>query len=795
MSHWSSKPPFRHAALSLLLFILVGCATYMAMDFDSRFGPADAEQFETPKTTGSVDYQADIKPILESRCIVCHACYDSPCQLKLGSYEGLTRGGSKAPVYDGARIFAADPSRLHTDGMSVSDWREKGFFPVLNEREDSPEANIEAGLMAQLLLQKQAHPQPSSGILPDSFDFSLGRDQQCPQIEEYASYLEDYPLWGMPYGLPALDSHDHSLLMRWLEEGAPYKAKTPTVSAELQKTLDHWESFFNQNSPKAQLMSRYIYEHLFLAHLYFSDAMEGSDGTPQFYELVRSSTPPDKPLKLISTRLPFDDPGVDRVYYRLRAVQDTLVVKAHLPYQLNKERMDFWTSLFIDADYSVSSLPSYEPAKAANPFVTFKQIPFRSRYRFMLEEAAFTIMGFIKGPVCRGQTALNVINDHFWVTFMNPELEYGKESEANFGKVLRTMGLPAESEENASVVRWMKYAEQEKEYLKAKYQFINKLDDHVDLDRSLIWNGDGDNDNASLTIYRHFDSATVIKGLHGDKPQTAWVISYPLLERIHYLLVAGYDVYGNVGHQLNTRIYMDFLRMEGEFDFLLLIPKDRRQAVRKQWYQGSVSVLEKYLNVQMDRIQPDSGIEYSSNDPLMELYGILKHTLKTVQPTQYELSNGFTDKASIDALDAIENLPAAAIARLPQSAILAIESDDEKQRHYYTVLHHNKYTNISHMFGDEDRRQPQRDTVSVLYGIASAYPSVFISVKKAELSTLVKQLQNISNEEDYASLLTHFGVRRSNPRFWDFSDTLHKTFKKAQPITSGLLDYNRLENR
>ncbi len=99
------------------------------------------------------------------------------------------------------------------------------------------------------------------------------------------------------------------------------------------------------------------------------------------------------------------------------------------------------------------------------------------------------------------------------------------------------------------------------------------------------------------------------------------------------------------------------------------------------------------------------------------------------------------------------------------------------------------------MFGDEDRRQPQRDTVSVLYGIASAYPSVFISVKKAELSTLVKQLQNISNEEDYASLLTHFGVRRSNPRFWDFSDTLHKTFKKAQPITSGLLDYNRLENR
>ncbi len=56
-----------------------------------------------------------------------------------------------------------------------------------------------------------------------------------------------------------------------------------------------------------------------------------------------------------------------------------------------------------------------------------------------------------------------------------------------------------------------------------------------------------DNQNAALTVFRHFDSATVVKGLVGDEPKTAWVIDYPLLERIHYLLVAGYDVYGNVG--------------------------------------------------------------------------------------------------------------------------------------------------------------------------------------------------------------------------------------------------------
>ena len=42
-----------------------------------------------------VDYLGDVKPILDKRCVVCHSCYNSPCQLKMSSYEGLDRGASK----------------------------------------------------------------------------------------------------------------------------------------------------------------------------------------------------------------------------------------------------------------------------------------------------------------------------------------------------------------------------------------------------------------------------------------------------------------------------------------------------------------------------------------------------------------------------------------------------------------------------------------------------------------------------------------------------------------------------
>ena len=74
----------------------------------------------------------------------------------------------------------------------------------------------------------------------------------------------------------------------------------------------------------------------------------------------------------------------------------------------------------------------------------------------------------------------------------------------------------------------------------------------------------------------YLDNATVVKGFVGEEPKTLVLLGYPLLERIHYLLVAGYDIYGNIGHQLNSRLYMDFLRMEAELDFLTLLPERTR---------------------------------------------------------------------------------------------------------------------------------------------------------------------------------------------------------------------------
>ncbi|HHH73032.1 MAG TPA: peptidylprolyl isomerase, partial [Sulfuricurvum sp.] len=74
---------------------------------------------------------ADVQPILNKRCVVCHSCYNAPCQLKFSAYEGVARGATKAEVYNAERLEAADPTRLLIDANSAEAWhKQHGFFSV-----------------------------------------------------------------------------------------------------------------------------------------------------------------------------------------------------------------------------------------------------------------------------------------------------------------------------------------------------------------------------------------------------------------------------------------------------------------------------------------------------------------------------------------------------------------------------------------------------------------------------------------------------------------------------------------
>jgi hypothetical protein len=464
------------------------------------------------------------------------------------------------------------------------------------------------------------------------------------------------------------------------------------------------------------------------------------------------------------------------VYYRFQLEEKTRLLKTHMPYALNEKKRAWIDNLFFQPEYTVEKPLDYSEHGSSNPFLSFSELPVKSRYQFMLEESEYTIMGFIKGPVCRGQTALNVINDHFWVYFVDPENPAFNDSD-NFVNM---------QSENLKL---------QTNYLMAKSAAMNEaFPNGMSLDQRLVWDGNGDNANAALTVFRHFDSATVVKGLVGQQPKTAWVIDYPLLERIHYLLVAGFDVYGNIGHQATTRLYMDFLRLEGEFNFLALLPQEERLRLREYWYRDASEHHKSFLFGSRAYLDQPSGIEYKTDKPLNELHDLLASHIGAALNRDYDLQHTNVPAEHREALTQLVETKGSPATIFPQTAILSVVDDNGKY-HLYTLIKNTAHRNISSLFRESKNYLPEEDGFTVTRGVITAYPSVFFNVTEGQLPDFIESIKAINKDQDYSALVKAFGIRRNHPAFWHHSDQIHAAMKAMMPVNYGLLDYNRLENR
>lgn len=717
--------------------------------------------------------------ILEQRCMVCHGCYDAPCQLKMEAPVGVTRGASKELVYDSSRLRAGNLTRLLDDGFTGQQWRKKGFYSVLSEKDP------ELGVMHRMLSLKQANPLPARGSLPDGFDFSLYRDQQCPKQDEFDAFEEDYPLWGMPYGFPGLQPDEHETMLKWIKAGAPARVEAP-LTPSVQRALAQWEEFLNGESNKQKLMSRYLFEHLFLATIYFEN-----NGNPVWFRMVRSYTKPGRNIGLITRRRPYDDPRTTGFYYRLQRMPVTALNKRHMPYRFDQARMDFYREIFLTRDYEVRRLPGYESDIASNPFKSFQQIPVDSRYRFLLAEAQFSIMNFIKGPVCRGQIALNVIDDHFWVMFVNPDSSDPDFNAEFLARESDNLRLPSNATTSLiDIFSWRAYAKSQARYKAARQQAIKEglSGEEQWLNVDAIWDGDGVNDNAALTIFRHFDTASVVKGFVGEKPKTVWVIDYSLLERIHYLLVAGYDVYGAASHQLSSRLYMDFLRMDGEFNFLMFLPPQTRIELRDHWYRDASRTSKEAFFGDSGVVNQPSGVVYKTDDPKREFLRLMRDRIYGAKANNYSYRET-ASTATAEAFQQLEQDVGQHNGYMPGVSFVNIIGGDRDEA--YTIIRNTGYSNIAQLFHEQERRLPGEDNLTIVKGFIGAYPNYFFQVSQSQIELFANDIKNMKSKDDYNALVKHYGVHRNAPWFWRVSDKFHQMKKDLDPIDAGLFDYNR----
>lgn len=738
----------------------------------------------------ALSYTRDIQPIFTEKCVACHACYDSACQLNLGSGEGAARGATKVLVYDGDRSQATKPTRLFYDAFGKAAWRHEGFTSVLDAQ------GSQAALMARMLeLGHSRAPLQPNGKLPDDIVLGLNRENMCPLPEEFDTYADVHPNEGMPLAVTGLSDQQYQTLRRWLASGAPIDQQGVAPSAQEAAQVLQWENLLNAPGARESLVARWLFEHLFIAHLYFEGGEPG-----HFFQWVRSRTPSGQPIDLINTRRPNDDPGT-RIYYRLWPIQGVIVHKTHITYPLSAAKMERVKALFYSGDWQVSALPGYGPGRRANPFETFEAIPAQARYQFMLDNAEYFVRTFIRGPVCRGQIATDVIRDNFWALFQAPEHDLYITDPLYRGRATPLLAMPGQNDDVGSVLSlWLKYRDKRNEYEALRRYRYGELPAPG---WSTLWAG---NDNALLSIFRHFDSASVNKGLIGEVPQTMWLFDYPLLERTYYQLVVNFDVFGNVSHQAQTRLYFDLIRNGAEQNFLRLMPANSRDDFLDDWYQngGKVKLWMDYESIDDDK---PTGLKLNEKDPkrdfvnqLLARYGDLNASPDPINRcVGAYCSRPGLEPVLRDAEQALSRLtlrPAAGlkvIDQLPEATMLRIETRTG-HREVYSLLRNRAHSNVAFMLGEASRYQPGLDTLTVYPGVLSSYPNFMFNIPAEQVPAFVAAMESARDAQHFERIVDRWGVRRSHPQFWEYFHDLSTYIRETTPVEEGVLDMNRYEN-
>lgn len=112
----------------------------------------------------------------------------------------------------------------------------------------------------------------------------------------------------------------------------------------------------------------------------------------------------------------------------------------------------------------------------------------------------------------------------------------------------------------------------------------------------------------------------------------------------------------------------------------------------------------------------------------------------------------------------------------------------------FSLLRNTAHLNNTHLLTEEKTFIPEENTLDLVPGFATAYPNVFFRVQRKDLVEFTRQISNLRTRADYVIFAERFAVRRTNPNFWEISDSIYADYQKSRPLEAGIFDLNRYEN-
>jgi hypothetical protein len=132
---------------------------------------------------------------------------------------------------------------------------------------------------------------------------------------------------------------------------------------------------------------------------------------------------------------------------------------------------------------------------------------------------------------------------------------------------------------------------------------------------------------------------------------------------------------------------------------------------------------------------------------------------------------------------------------LPEVSLLRVRAGEPGGRDLvYALVHNAAHTNVAFMFGEDERRLPADDTLTVVRGHFGSYPNFFFEAPAAELDAFASALLAVASEADLERFVERYGIRRTDPRFWETADFLREDLRRANPREAGVYDLGRYGN-
>lgn len=758
-------------------------------------------------------------------CATCHTCGGAGCGQHVQNFDAVVRGSTKLNPFAGS-FFGTRAPTLKMEFTPEELQRTLKFTATVAAPNATPAERHQAVLPRLVEEGKKQRTSADLKALLGEYDDHI-KSYEFKKIES-PQELEERVKKGfaMPFG-QHITASDADKIASITTAKRPSAAAIAALSAPSDpEMVKVWETFFNAESAdpkknfKAQLTRRYLFEHIAQTKIHFDESPLTRDGRPggrgEFFEIVRSSTPPGQEIKRIATAknpLANDDPNA-KVYYRLKKVTDIISDKNTTVLHLNNQVKSNWENLFLKSEWPEVDgkakpdlkLPGYD---TKNPFETFSKIPGTIRSRFMLENAHMLINALVQADVCTGVGATYAIRDSFGAVMLKPE--------SDPSALDPKLGLDDFDHIDPTHLT-MTFGHYEKQFGKAFEKKLKELKPQG-LTVDDIWSGStpGEKDkNAYITVFRHHDNASSHQGALGQTPETMWLLNYANFERMFYDLVVNFEYWGSIIHKTGTWTTFSGVRANAEDTFNLLLPENQREAFRKKNTYGLGAVTEKGTQMLgegipsgvrgvdakhpfedvLSRVRTHVGAAPNSILTPDPLKGTAKPSQDAERDAIEQLLKPLTERPTFDPKTGYHNRVAGISAAMPDVTWATIR-DDKGQDHDYTILVDRKYKSNSRALlgavAPKANAEPARDTLMVVPGHIGSFVNLVLRMPKSGVKEVVDAALTSSDKLKEVVLKGQYNLRRETPEFKQWLRDEEAKRLKAAPIDGGKIDTSKYE--